>query len=78
MYIYIYIHIYIYIESMFSVLGALVFYVCRRMKMILQVGVTDSRISFGAFPCFEFSCCLKSDEEIIYLFTLVMWSGKFT
>ena len=46
--------------------------------MILLVGVTDSRISFGVFPCFSFSCRLKSDEEILYLFTLVVWSGKLT
>lgn len=63
---------------MVSVLGALAFHVCRRMKMILLVGVTDSRISFGVFPCFLFSCRLKSDEEILYLFTVVVWSGKLT
>ena len=40
------------VESMVSVLGALAFHVCRRMKMILLVGVTDSRISFRCFSMF--------------------------
>ena len=67
------------VESMVSLLGALAFHVCRRMKMTLLVGITDSRIRFGVFfPSPVASSQMGKYSICIYLFTFVMWSGKLT